>query len=271
MAIAERELVARKGAAGAPAAKASRYGLNAVTATDLGTTVEGPIAEATPDVQERIQIWRENYLSTQLSNTEKYLERLEASLTKKSTGTAGLGEETSLFGPVPYVAYDIVSIAPIQFIFSPPHLPNRIAASGELMLLNALMFVNPVVCAPCGFLNPATLQLGLRNFRVTFDLLDITTGAPLPSIIFAGLYPPVAPTLQLFSALIVAPPVPRPHLVEFNVTADITTPAQPFAAFATWHVDTDAEFPWLGSPISPPARSPELEHDIACRFMVYPR
>jgi hypothetical protein len=273
MAIAEKELVVRRGAA-APA-KPNRYGLTTVTGADLGVNVTGPVAEAPADIQEGIKDWSDRYLSSALHNTEQYLDRLEAQLSGKTQtgGTANLGEQTSLTGPFPYVAYDIVSIAPIQFVpglFGPPFLPNRIVASGELMLLNALMFINPISCAPCGFLNPATVQCGTRVFRITMDLLNITTGAPLPSIVLQGVYPAVAPTLQLFQALVAAPPVPRTQLIELNVTAEIVTAAQPFAAFATWHVDTDDEFPWFGSPISPPARAAQLEHDIPVRFMVYP-
>jgi hypothetical protein len=273
MAIAEKELVAKKGMA---AAKPNRYGLTTATVADLGASVQGPVVEAPADIQEAAKDWTDRYLANALSNSEKYLERLEAQLSGKAqpNGGAGLGEQTSLTGPFPYVAYDVVSIAPIQFvpmIFGPPFLPNRIAASGELMLLQALMFINPISSAAAGFLNPATVQCGLRDFSVTIDLLNITTGAPLPSIVFSGTYPAIAPTLQLFQAFVVAPPVARTQLIEMNVTAEIVTAAQPFAAFATWHVDTDNEFPWFGSPVSPPARAAQLEHDIPVRFMVYPR
>lgn len=269
---AEKELVIKKGAAGA--AKPNRYGLTIASAADLGMKVEGSVADAPSDIQDAIQSWQSGYMANALSNTEKYLQRLEAAQMGKAwSNGAGLGEVTTTSGAFPYVSFDIVAAAPVQFIpvNGPPYAPNRIAAAGELMLLQALLFINPVPCTSCGFAVQPTVILGGNSIAVRFEQLNITAGTALPPITLSGVLPAVAPALISVAALIVAPPVLRPNLFELNVTADITTPAKPFAAFATWHQDTDAEFPWFQGGTFPPALAPQFEHDIPVRYLVYPK
>ena len=63
--------------------------------------------------------------------------------------------------------------------------------------------------------------------------------------------PSPAPALTFFSQFIIAPdPGARSWLVEQNVTADITDIAQPFAAFATNHLDVDSDPGFLNVPPS---------------------
>jgi hypothetical protein len=130
------------------------------------------------------------------------------------------------------------------------------------------LFINPTVSIPDGFAIPANVQLGNRNFRVSFDQLNLTTAAPGPNFVFVGNFGPApVPSLIIFVVPFIAPAVSTPQLVEVNVTADILDLGQPYAAFATWHVDIDREPPFLGLP----PVAPRLEHDIPQRYLIYPK
>jgi hypothetical protein len=264
MAIAEKELVVKARAAAADQAKSIKPGqILAVTAEELGATTEGSQVELTQDQREGAQMWTENYKAILTRQAEQYVQRMN---TARADGTQGIGKPT--VGP--YVAWDIVSISPIQLTGSPMlYRPNKIVASGDLVLLEAIMWTNPIPDVPNGFAVPANLQLGLRHFRVSFDRLDLTTATAAPSIIVSGAFGPVVPPLILFNVFFVAPPVASPHLVEVNVTADITDLAQPYAAFATHHFDVDSEPEWFTG--FPPSIPPQLQHDIPLRYMVYPQ
>ena len=75
-----------------------------------------------------------------------------------------------------------------------------------------------------------------------------------------------APSLTFFSIFIIAPdPGQNPRLVELNATADIVDIAQPFAAFATNHLDIDSDPGFLNVPPQPP----QFQHDIPLRYLIY--
>jgi hypothetical protein len=264
MAIAEKELVVKARAAAADQAKTVKPGqILAVTAEDLGAMTTGSQVELSQEQREGVQFWTEKYKATLTQQAEQYMKRLTSA---GANGAQGIGEPT--VGP--YVAWDLVSISPIQLSGSPMlYQPNKIVASGEVVLLQAIMWTNPIADVIHGFAVPANVQLGLRHFRVSFDRLDLTTATAAPSIVITGAFGPVVPPLIVFNAFFVAPPVASPHLVEVNVTADITDLAQPYAAFATHHFDIDSEPEWFAS--FPPSIPPQLQHDIPLRYMVYPK
>lgn len=268
MTVVDKELVARKspttnGRTAAPA-PASAHGVVIMTAEELGATIEGPVATPTPEAQAAAARWTENYKAELLQKTEAALSALDEQ-------AAGLG--TVRIGT--YVSYDVVSISPLQFIGNPPYLPHKIVAGGNLMVLQALQWINPRVSIPEGFGVPATTQLGGRHLRVRFDQLNLTTGVAGPNFnIDIPVLPAPAPTFILFSLFMVAPPVAQPQLIEVNVTSDIVGMAQPYAAFATWHRDRDAELPWLApapANFPPNVAAQQWLHGVPMRYMVYPQ
>jgi hypothetical protein len=261
MAIAEKELVVKARGAAMDSKSLKPGQIVAVTAEELGATVQGSEADLTSEQLAGAQYWNESYKAKLTQQAEQYVQRLTS-----PNGARGIGEPT--VGP--YVAWDIVSISPIQLSGSPMlYRPNKIVASGELVMLQAVMWTNPIPDVTNGFAVPANLQLGLRHFRVSFDRLNLTTATAAPSITITGAFGPVVPPLILFSVFFFAPPVATPQLVEVNVTADITDLAQPYAAFATHHFDVDTEPEWFAS--FPPSIPPQLQHDIPLRYMVYPK
>ena len=127
-----------------------------------------------------------------------------------------------------------------------------------------MLFINPAT----NIFNPisATTILGGRNFRVRFEQVNLTTVTDGPDFTFTGTFPSPAPSLTFFPVFIVAPdPGQNSHLIEQNVTADITDIAQPFAAFATNHLDVDSDPGFLNVPPQPP----QFQHDIPLRYLIY--
>jgi len=263
MAIAEKELVVKARGAAADAKSIKPGQIVAVTADELGASMAGDTAELTDEQRAGIRQWNETYKAKLTKQAEEYVQRLSAN---RANGAQGIGEVT--VGP--YVGWDILSISPIQLTGSPMlYQPNKIVASGEFVLLEAIMWTNPAADVQHGFAVPANVQLGLRHFRVSFDRLNITTGAAAPSLVIAGAFGPVVPPLIIFGVIFQAPAVASPQLVEVNVTADITDLAQPYAAFATHHFDVDSEPEWFAG--FPPNIPPQLQHDVPMRYMVYPK
>jgi hypothetical protein len=131
-------------------------------------------------------------------------------------------------------------------------------------LVLAVLFINPA----SNIFNPisATTILGGRDFRVRFEQVDLTNVSNGPDFTFVGTFPATAPVITFFPFFFVAPnPGANPQLIETNVTADITNLAQPFAAFATNHLDLDEDPGFLGIPPVPP----QLQYDIPLRYLVY--
>jgi hypothetical protein len=273
MTVVDKELVARKGTAtnGRAAAAATTSKVTIMTAEELGATVEGPVAAASAEVRAEVDRWVENYKAELVSSAELALAAQDKAAREAREGNVALGGP----GIGSYMSFDVVSISPLQFIGNPPYLPHKIVAGGELMLLQALQWINPRVDIPQGFAIPATVQLGGRHLRVRFDQLNLTTGVAGPNFnINIPILPNPAPTFILFSLLLVAPPVAQTQLFEVNVTSDIVGMSQPYAAFATWHRDRDAELPWLApAPANFPDSVPANRwlHNAPMRYMVYPQ
>lgn len=238
----------------------------AATAEELGIKLtSGQMANVPDDIRESAHGWMEDYKASLINQTQLYVEQMSA---LRSSHNGGLAPEEGEPTVNNYIGWDLLTISPIQFEALPPYRPDKIVASGELALLLALLFINPLVSVPDGFAIPPTVQLGSRNVRVSFDQLNLTHGTPGPSFVFAGnLGPAPVPSILLFPVFFVAPPVTNPELVEVNVTADITDLGQPYAAFADWHIDIEETPPFL---IAAPA-TPQLEYDIPQRYMIYPK
>jgi hypothetical protein len=159
-------------------------------------------------------------------------------------------------------------LSPFEVFKAPFEEPNKIIRAGNLVMLLAVMWTNPVSDVNNGFAVPANIQLGGRQARVSFDRLNLTTGVGGPSIVAQFVLPAPVPPIIFIPAFFFAPAVVTAELLEFNVTADIVDPVQPYAAFATWHLDIDADPSWFGG--FPPNIPPQLQHDIPNRALVYP-
>ncbi len=239
--------------------------IQAVTSMDLGATqTQGPSIEIPEEYKEDALNLMDEYKAFLKESAGLYVERHAA---MKSNARRGLSPEIGQPTVGPYVAWDILTLSPIELGAAPAEQPNKIIRSGAPSLVLAVMWTNPTVDVPNGFAVPANIQLGGRQARVSFDRLNLTTGVGGPSSALTFTLPSPVPPLILIPMFFLAPPVTNSELYELNVTADILDPTQPYAAFGTWHFDIDAEPSWFAG--FPPSIPPQLQHDIPNRFMVY--
>ena len=263
MATTEQEMVVRRGRPDAAAAEERMRPARVLTALaeELDVTMEGAKVDVPAETEEAARAWIDDYRAKLTAQTENYLDRQAdyfAELAGRQVDT--IGEPTH----VGYVYWDLVTISPIQFISLPPYQPSKIIASNELALLQAVLFINPAT----NIFNPisATTILGGRDFRVRFEQVNLTDVTNGPDFTFVGTFPATAPSLTFFSIFIIAPdPGQNSRLVELNATADIVDIAQPFAAFATNHLDIDSDPGFLNVPPQPP----QFQHDIPLRYLIY--
>jgi hypothetical protein len=226
----------------------------------MTAVAEGPAATTsavTPEVAlERATKWANDYAARLTEGTERKL----AELAGHSNGVQPrIGEPTN----GPYVAFDVIATSPIQFGGPPPYKPSKVIAAGESAFIIALMFVNPTV-GP-GFIVPASVQLGLRSWRMTLDQGNLTTGGVLPQIVATGTFGPAAATFTPVVFSLATPnPGSDPWLIEANVTVDIVDPGQPYAAFATTFLDVDNDPGFVGVPVGPGFR-----HELPNRYLIY--
>lgn len=240
MAIAEQELTV----------KANRVGLEGA----MATTPEGKQVPVSADILAKAQSVIDGYTATMTERANAYIERR----------AQGIGEEQS----GSYNAFDLAVLSPIQFVATPPYLPHKVIAGGELTLVLAYMWTNPTVDVANGFLNPASLQLGGRPYRVRFEQVDLTNVTNGPDFTITNTFGPIAPMLTVLPWFFIAPnPGVNPRLMELNVTADVTFPLQPWAAFATNHFDLDNDPAFLGIP----GAGPGWRHGQPLRYLVYPK
>lgn len=236
----------------------ARRGVTAVTAEELGAELTGPYVAPPADLAEHVETWIENLKGVVAERTEANMQRALA----QQMG----GPQPQLGGPITGVAYeywDIRATSPQQFITPPFNFrPHKIIGAGEFALLSAVLFINPL--SPNG--NPsATQYLGGRGFRVRFEQMNLTNVSDGPDFTFVGNFPSPAPVITTFSVGIIAPnPGLNPALMELNVTADITDPAQPFAAFGTQWLDIEGD---PGFPVPQPGG---FRFQVPLRYLVYP-
>jgi hypothetical protein len=199
----------------------------------------------------------------------KLKERTEALLLERGNG-ANRGIAPRIGEPTvgPYVAFDVIMTSPWQFTGPPPYQPSKVIAAGESAYIFAYTWVNPTVDIPDGFAVPAAVQLNGRTWRLTLDLLNVTTGQT-QSLPQTGLVQPgasVQPGVGFAYFLLPTPdPGSDPAVMEANVTLDIVDPGQPYAAFATNFFDYDAD---PGYVFVPPA-VPGWRHEQPNRYIVY--
>lgn len=194
-----------------------------------------------------------NYKAHLLEMTEAYVQRMEA-----ATETSELGLASG------YQYWDCLTAGPFQFYNDPPYRPSKIIAAGEWTLIIGVVWVNPANSDGGGL--PGTVVLGDRNYRVSFETINLSTVANGPDRRFTGKFGNTANVVNVFYWWF-RPQDPgiNPALYETNLTADIVQIGQPMAAFSTWHFDPDVEPGFLGRPTV----GPGWQHDIPMRYMVY--
>ena len=246
MAVAEKELVVKAGRATSPGT--------------MALTFDGEQVEVPADILGKAQKVIDRHTANLTARANAYLERMEAAK------SADKGESIGGVTVGPYVGFDIIVLSPIQFIGTPPYLPHKVVAGGEFVLALAYMWTNPAVDIPNGFATSASQQLGLRDYRVRFEQIDLSRVLNGPDFQIDGTFGSPAAMLTPLPVFFVAPdPGSRPRLMELNVTADIRTPVQPWAAFATNHFDIDQDPAFLGIP----STSPGWRNGQPLRYLVY--
>ena len=231
---------------------AASLGVDAYTAEELEATLSGTYEAVPEDALEAYQAANDNVKNA-------VAERVAANLHR------GPGESIEIgtgFGA--YECVDIATISPQKPVIASPfiNLPHKVVAAGELIVHRAVLFVNPL---PLGPGPSCTMQLGNRGYRITFNLMNVTTATTLGSASYVGTFGPVAPVVSVWPLSIIhGATSPNPQLFELNVTFDCTDAAQPYAAFSTqwWDLDTDPGWPWPD-----PGGRRRL---LPLRYMVYP-
>ncbi len=229
---------------------------------DLQVTGSG-LVELPRNLHGKVQSFMDDYKAYLEDRTELYAKRQAAEQMKLRRGAAIEAGEPTVGN---YVAWDLLTIGPVQFIGPPPYRPHKIVASNEFAVVFVVLFVNPTVSVAEGFAIPATEQLGGRRFRIRGEQINLTNVSNGPDFTINGTFSSPAPVVSIF-AFVIPPTDPgvNPLLRELNVTADIRDLAQHYAAFSTNLLDIDAEPGFLGVPAVPP----QLQHDIPLRYMIY--
>jgi hypothetical protein len=203
-------------------------------------------------------------------------ERVQRSLARSNGQANGglaprIGEPTTYEpGGRPYVAFDVVSTSPIQFIGLPPYQPSKIIKAGEFAFLEAFIFANPKVDVPAGWALPANVVLGGLPWRMTLDLENLTTGGAVGHLVASGTFGNPANIITPVYFLLPTPnPGADPWLIEANVTVYVDAPAKPFAAFATnfYDIDNDPGFPYIYPPIPPETAG--WRYELPNRYLLY--
>jgi hypothetical protein len=233
---------------------------NGAKAAEADVNVTGSLSmtELLPEVEEKAAHFIDNYLDFLKERTEAYMNRMAG---RRSNGpVAEFGEVTTFLG---YQYWNVLTVGPIQFLGDPPWRPNKVIAAGEIAMLLGVVWVNPAADPGGGV--PGTVVLGGRGYRIAFETINLSNVTNGPSAVFSGVFPPV-PGIHLFPWFFIpGDPGTNPHLYQAHLTADITNVAQPFAAFATWHLDLDREPGFLGLP----AQDARWEYDVPCQYLVY--
>jgi len=236
--------------------------MTAVTETPAAPPQETAPAAPDPNM-DAVNQWAQDYVAKLTDATTQRLAQLGSNSNGSRQGIAPHIGEPTINGQ--YVAFDVAATSPIQITGLPPYQPGKVIAAGEAAFLIAVMFVNPVANSQLGFAVPPTVQLGLRHWRLSLDLMDITD-LTHTTLVQTGTYGANAPALS-FAIFSLPTPNPGPDaaVYEANVTFDISDPGQPYAAFATNFLDVDADPGFVFVPPAPPG----WRHDLPNRYLVY--
>jgi len=217
-----------------------------------------PNVEISDEINEKAQTFIENFHGFLKERTDAYVKRLNAF---NGQATPQAGDPVLASG---YQYWNALTVGPVQFFGNPPYRPGKIIAAGELALMLGVVWINPANSDGGGL--PGTAVLGDRDYRVRFETINLTNVSNGPDATFVGTFPSLAPIINLFPWFFIpGDPGVNPNLYETTLTADVTIPQQPLAAFSTWHLDLDQEPAFLGRP----TRFPEWQYDIPAKYLVY--
>jgi len=187
-----------------------------------------------------------------------------------------------------YVWWNLLLAGPFQPTppDAAPFLPHKIIQAGEPAFMLAVMWrnPNPIDGQPLS----ASTVMSAYDYTIwceTLNLTDVTNGpdfGPITATFGAGAFGFL--NLHVIPITFPAPPEGKANLYEMNLTVDISgpVPGLPFAGFATWVFDPDAEaafgnpfcvgwdpdIGWVCIP-SVPGAPAGLQHDTPARFLVY--
>lgn len=240
-----------------------------MTAVEDAPVASVPAATGVPASEEEARGLAMQWANEQAARLTERARNYVAQKNGQSNGGVAprIGAPTTDLGGPPYVAFDVVATSPITI--AGPQLiypPSKIIPAGSLSFLVAFIYTNPSM-GP-GWAVPASVQLGLRPWRMTIDLTNLTTGTTT-GLAQGGVFGSPAATITPVIFLLPTPnPGVDPWLFEANVTVYVDIPAQPFAAFATnfYDIDNDPGFPFF--PPIPPETS-GWRYDLPNRYLVY--
>ncbi|MFQ5649319.1 MAG: hypothetical protein ACE5IY_05200 [bacterium] len=232
----------------------------------VSVNVMTPQLELPGEAVEKTTKFLRSYAGFLKDRTDSYVDRVaELAEAKRRNGDA----LTRAGGPTTFLNYSYwngFTAGPFQIYTDPAWRPGKIIAAGELAIMLGVVFVNPAPDLLGGGI-PGTVALSGHNYRVRFETINLTTVNNELDFTFAGTFGAFPPALNFFLAFFVpANPGLNPNLYETNMTADITDAGQPFALVSTDHYDPDTEpgFFFISG-----TAGPEIQHDRACRYLVY--
>jgi hypothetical protein len=224
-------------------------------------------------------------LATQTREYQRQLALLTQQSMARTTSTNGHGTEAaepvSAFFGIPYAWWNLLLAGPFQQVApGGPFRPSKIVRIGEPGFMLAALWRNP---APLpGGPNPSAAQI-MSPFRYTVRLETMNLSAVAHGPDFAAVQnqPFGGGFVNIHTLPLPALPQPqegRPTLYEVNAVVDVLGVGPglpPFAGFATWVLDPDAEPPFFFpnipgvGPVVIPGVAPRLQHDTPARFLVY--
>jgi hypothetical protein len=229
---------------------------------------------ATDEIERHAQMIAEAWKVRLQEQSKIYTKRLLALTRNQHNGeVTESAEPITMLGAIPYQWWNLLLAGPFQpGVPFGPFLPNKVIRQFDPAFMLVALWRNP---APLGggpsaaaIMSPFTCQVRLE----TVDLTGVLNGPDFvpPAFVLGGGNINIVPVILPPAAFVPAPVQGTPRLYEMHATVDIIGPGPglpPFAGFATWMLDPDAEPPFLFGLI--PGTAPQFQHDIPVRFVRY--
>jgi hypothetical protein len=248
---------------------------DAVEVASLEAAADPQLLRLVDSYTDKLTTWTRTYQKQwPHRNLAKVAEQVDAVRAQhEGNGEVELAAEpdSSFFG-ISYPWWNILVIGPLQAVApGGPFLPSKIIRTGEDAFMIVVLWRNPLPLP--GGPNPSAAQI-MAPYRFvvrgeTINLSSVIDGPDLTPVsgVFGGGFIN-AFVMPIATGTFPTPSEGRPILYELNFVMDILGVGPglpPFAGYATWVLDPDAEPAFLGIPGVPA----ELQHDIPVRFLVY--
>lgn len=184
----------------------------------------------------------ERYLGILDSYAVQLQERIETDIQKadqelRQSQKRGVKAEMGEPYSTAYKWWDIFALGPIQGLSLPPYGPHKIFAGGEPTIFFVFVVTNPM---PLMAGPSATTVMAGKPYKLRLTTMNVTSVNAGPSLEIDSVFPGTPVQGFLFIMNQPTPAQGRPEIVEFNVTADVSSGfSQPMAAFATNIIDVD--------------------------------